>query len=67
MFILPLDNAFSLVMLTPTSVHSFVLGAPFQQVPAALPAAVGVVELARARWHTGYVGESPPRASFHIQ
>lgn len=26
-----------------------------------------VVELARARWHTGYIGESPPRTSFHIQ
>lgn len=62
-FVLPLNSAFLLTMITPVSVHSLVLGAPFQQEGAARPAAVGVVELARARWHTGYVGKSPPRAS----
>lgn len=66
-FVLLLDSAFFVAMITPTNVCSFVLGAPFQQDPAAHPAAVDVVELVRARWHTGYVGESPPRTSFHIQ
>lgn len=66
-FVLPLDSAFLLAMITPTIVHGFMLGVPFQQARAARPAVVGVVELVRARWHTGYVGESPPRTSFHIQ
>lgn len=61
--VLPLDSTFLLAMITPTSVRSFMLGAPLQQDPAAHPAAVDVVELARAKWHTGYVGESPPRTS----
>lgn len=56
MFVLLSGGASIPAMLTPRGVHSFMLGAPFQQARAACAAAVGVVELARARWHTGFIG-----------
>lgn len=57
-FVLPLDGAF-----LPKRCWQLPAGSPFQQPELSS----AVVELARARWHTGYIGESPPRTSFHIQ
>lgn len=55
-FVLPLDGSTKRCWQLPA-------GSLFQQPELSS----AVVELARARWHTGYIGDSPPRTSFHIQ